>query len=211
VNPPHVIRTGLGARDLQRSVCRVQADHLDAPLGEKQRERPGAAPHIHYAMRSQLTSDVGIRVQITSVWIQRVVDRRQSRMLKDRIGHASQRKRQRGRTDRPPRVWASISHAITCARCCAILTASASITLFSLQGDGPGIMSRRGFPSKCHPDVGRIARPAAVANVCGFAYERGGSDGLEGRRNRAVTTLEVPPVYAGPIRLERLLGLTGRA
>ena len=94
VNPAHAIRPGLGSGDLERSVCGVQADDLDATLGQKQRERAGAAPKIHYVMRTQLMSDVGIHVQINAVRIQCVVDRRQSRMLKDRIGHASQGKHQ---------------------------------------------------------------------------------------------------------------------
>jgi tetratricopeptide (TPR) repeat protein len=89
VDPAHTLRPGLGPRHIERSAGRIEADHLQAALGEKQRERPRPTANVQDTGRAELICDVDIHVKVAAVRIECVVDRDQPRVLEDVIRHAA--------------------------------------------------------------------------------------------------------------------------
>lgn len=87
VHPPHRLSSRLASGDVQRRARRVHPHDLEAPLGDHQRERAGAAAHVQHAPRLQLGDDRGVRVQVAAVRVQRVVDSGEARMLEEVVGH----------------------------------------------------------------------------------------------------------------------------
>jgi hypothetical protein len=87
VDPPHPPGAGLPAGDIQRSTGRVHAGHCEAAVGQQQREHPGPAPDIQHCARAELVGDRRVGIEVAAVRIQRVVDRRQPRVLETRICH----------------------------------------------------------------------------------------------------------------------------
>jgi len=87
VDPAHALGAGLGAGNGQRSGRGIDARHLEAATGEKQREGPCAAADVHHAVSVELVRDVDVGLEIGPVRVERVIDRREPRVLEDRIGH----------------------------------------------------------------------------------------------------------------------------
>jgi hypothetical protein len=87
--PPHALGAWLAAGDVDGCAGRVDADDLDAAVGEHQRERTGAAADVEHRARAELVDRDGrIDLEVAAIGVERVVDRREPRMREDRVGHA---------------------------------------------------------------------------------------------------------------------------
>jgi hypothetical protein len=95
VNPAHTLGSRLGTRHGQRRPRRIDADDVETAVGEEERERPRAASDVEDGASAELLGDGDVDVEIAAVRIERVVDRRQPRMLEGRVGHSAPRS-QRG-------------------------------------------------------------------------------------------------------------------
>ena len=87
MDPAHPLGAGFGTGNGQRCGRGVDAGHLEAATGEKQREGPCAAADVHHAVSVELVRDVDVGLQVGPVRVERVIGRREPRMLEDRIGH----------------------------------------------------------------------------------------------------------------------------
>jgi hypothetical protein len=87
VNPAHAFGSRLRTRDVERCLRGIDTGHLQAAFGQQQREGAGPAADIEYAAGADLVSDVDVHIEIASVRVERVVDRRQPRVLEDVVSH----------------------------------------------------------------------------------------------------------------------------
>ena len=85
--PPHPLRTGLGLRHLQHPGGRVDRRHGDAAGSEQQRERPRPAAQVQHRTSAQLVDQRRVRLEVTTVRVERVVDRREARPLVRLVSH----------------------------------------------------------------------------------------------------------------------------
>ena len=88
MNPAHTLGSRLRTRDRQRLAGRIDADHVEAAFGQEQRERPGATTDVQDAPGPELVGDGEVHIEIAAVRIERVVHRRQPRVLEDRVSHS---------------------------------------------------------------------------------------------------------------------------
>lgn len=74
MDPAHSRGTRFGPRNVERSARRIEADHLEATISEKQRERPCPASDVQHPVGTELVCDVDVHLKITAVSIQRVIN-----------------------------------------------------------------------------------------------------------------------------------------
>jgi len=89
VDPAHSLGAWFGLRNIKRSGRRIDADHLEPSISEKQRERPRPASDVQHPVGTELLSDVDVHLKIAAVGIEGVVDGDEARILKVCVGHAT--------------------------------------------------------------------------------------------------------------------------
>ena len=87
VQPADPRSAGLGAGHLQGACGWVYAGDVNAAVGEQEGEHAGAAADVQHSLCHELLRQCEVRVEVTAVGIQRVVDRDQARVLENRVGH----------------------------------------------------------------------------------------------------------------------------
>lgn len=77
----------LRARHIERPASRVDADHINASSGQLQREDTGAASDVQDLRGAERGNQVEVRLQVTAIGIEGVVDRGKARMLEVPVSH----------------------------------------------------------------------------------------------------------------------------
>ena len=92
VNPPDALGARLGACDGERWAGRIDRDHLQAACGQQQGEGSGSTTDVEHAPGSELVGDRDVHVEVAAIRIERIVNRCQTGMLEDRVGHSPARR-----------------------------------------------------------------------------------------------------------------------
>ncbi len=79
---------------------RIDADDVEATIGEKQSECPCPASNVQHLVGAELVSELCVHIKIAAIGVERVVDDGKSRVLEDVIGHGADH---RHTANEPPR------------------------------------------------------------------------------------------------------------